>query len=269
MEKMIVFGTGHAMSIKYANTAFGIYDDYNFFLVDGGGGREVLSWFVQNQEFLGRLQAGFLSHAHTDHILGMVWMMRKIAFDLEQGRREQGFCLYGEEKTLDILYKICSALLRPQEIGQFGKKIQLIAVRDGESREILGKQFTFFDIHSTKMIQFGFSAADHEKKLVFLGDEPVNDWGMKYLENADWMLSEAFCLDEEREIYHPEKFHHGTVKSASEIAQKYGVKNLVLWHTEDETTYGCKKDRYTKESRRYYTRGRVWVPDDGEIIPLG
>ncbi len=33
----------------------------------------------------------------------------------------------------------------------------MITVRDGESRELIGRNVTFFDIQSTKAKQFGFS----------------------------------------------------------------------------------------------------------------
>ena len=268
MEKLIVYGTGHAMTVKYANTAFSICSGESAFLVDGGGGREVFCWFQQNPEYWERLSAGFLSHVHTDHILGMIWILRKLAFDMEQGKREKVFYLYGHREALSVVYEICQTLLRRQEMEQFGKRLLLVTVNDGERVNLAGKQMTFFDIHSSKMKQFGFSMEKDKKKLVFLGDEPVNLWGMQYLEGADWMLSEAFCLDEEKEIYRPEQFHHGTVRYASEAAEKYNVKNLVLWHTEDETTYGVRKEQYTRESQKYYTKGRVWVPEDGEIISL-
>ena len=79
----------------------------------------------------------------------------------------------------------------------------------------------------------------------------IDDWGALY---------------EEREIHTPYRYHHSTVREASETAERFHVKNLVLWHTED-ATYGERKRRYTEEAGRYY-RGNVWVPDDGEVILL-
>ena len=51
------------------------------------------------------------------------------------------------------------------------------------------------------------------------------------------------------------------------MAEKHHVKNLLLWHTEDEATYGNRKELYSKEAAVYYS-GKIWVPDDGEIIDL-
>lgn len=44
-------------------------------------------------------------------------------------------------------------------------------------------------------------------------------------------------------------------------------KNLVLWHTEDETTFGIRKDVYTKEAKTFFD-GNIYVPDDFDTIEL-
>ena len=45
-----------------------------------------------------------------------------------------------------------------------------------------------------------------------------------------------------------------------------GVRNLILYHTEDKTLE-TRKTRYTSEAETAF-RGRVWVPDDLESIIL-
>ena len=97
----------------------------------------------------------------------------------------------------------------------------------------------FFDIHSTKAKQFGFRT-DLEKdiSLVCLGDEPYNSLCKPYVEGADWMLCEAFCL--------------------------YGMRDI--FHTED-TDLKNRKKQYTKEVKLLYS-GNVYVPDDLEVLKL-
>ena len=46
-------------------------------------------------------------------------------------------------------------------------------------------------------------------------------------------LCEAFCLYEDREVFQPYKKHHSTALDAGRLAAELGVKNLVLYHTED------------------------------------
>ena len=41
----------------------------------------------------------------------------------------------------------------------------------------------------------------------------------------------------------------------------------MIWHTEDETTFGIRKEVYTKEAKTFFD-GNIYVPDDFEIIEL-
>lgn len=77
-------------------------------------------------------------------------------------------------------------------------------------------------------------------------------------------MHEAFCLYEQADIFDPYTKHHSTVKDACELAQKLGVKNLLLYHTEDRNIRN-RKALYEKEGRRYYD-GNLFVPDDLETI---
>lgn len=58
--------------------------------------------------------------------------------------------------------------------------------------------------------------------------------------------------------------HHSTVKDACELAQKLHIKNLVLYHTEDDHVDN-RKELYKAEGAHYYT-GNIFVPDDLEVM---
>ena len=51
------------------------------------------------------------------------------------------------------------------------------------------------------------------------------------------------------------------------LAEKLGVKNLVLYHTEDKSI-ATRKQAYTAEAKEYY-HGNAFVPDDLDVIELG
>ena len=51
------------------------------------------------------------------------------------------------------------------------------------------------------------------------------------------------------------------------LAEKLGVKNLVLYHTEDKSI-ATRKQAYTAEAKEYY-HGNVFVPDDLDVIEIG
>ncbi len=50
------------------------------------------------------------------------------------------------------------------------------------------------------------------------------------------------------------------------LVEELGVKNLVLYHTE-EKTLANRKENYTREAAENF-KGRIFVPDDLEVIEL-
>ena len=87
------------------------------------------------------------------------------------------------------------------------------------------------------------------------------------MEGSDWLLHEAFCLYQDRDRFRPYEKHHSTVKDACLMAGEMGIKNLILYHTEDQTGIDTRKKRYLEEGRQYFS-GNLYVPDDGDVILL-
>lgn len=267
MDKLIVLGTGHAGVTKCYNTCFIITNDKEYILVDAGGGNGILVNLQKAQIPLNKIKAAFVSHKHTDHILGMIWVIRIIGHLILGGHYEGNLTIYCHAELVHTIQLITTATLDKKITDLIGKRIILHTVADGDIENLGSYRTTFFDIHSSKTKQFGFKVnLANGKVLTFLGDEPYNSVCQKYVSNSDWLLSEAFCLYSEREIYQPYEKHHSTVKEASELAAELNVKNLVLWHTEDGNL-SKRKELYTKEGKLYY-EGNLYVPDDLEMLEL-
>ena len=104
------------------------------------------------------------------------------------------------------------------------------------------------------------------KILTFLGDEPYREQVKSYCLDVDYLLHEAFCLYEEKEIFKPYEKHHVTAKDACENAKQLNAKAVILYHTEDKSLDSRKK-RYKAEGKTVYN-GDIYVPDDLEVIDL-
>ena len=102
--------------------------------------------------------------------------------------------------------------------------------------------------------------------LACLGDEPYNPLNRSYIEGADWMMCEAFCLYADRDTFKPYEKCHSTALDAGKLAAELGVKNLILYHTE-EKTLASRKEKYSLEAAEFF-KGRIVVPDDLEVIEL-
>lgn len=265
--ELIMLGTGHAMVTRCYNTCFALHVNGEYFLVDAGGGNGILVQMEAAGIPFEKVHGMFVTHAHTDHILGVVWVIRKIATLMRKGEYEGSLTVYCHDKVKAILDFMCGQMLPKKFTAFLGERIFLEAVEDGAKRKWFGMPFTFFDICSTKEKQFGFAAVLPDgRRFVCLGDEPYQDTCRSYVQGCDWLLCEAFCMDEDKEIYKPYEKHHSTALDAGKTAAKLEVKNLVLYHTEDDCLQERKR-RYTEEARIHYG-GNVFVPMDLERIRL-
>jgi len=267
METLIMLGTGNATVTRCYNTCFAIQRGEDYFLVDTGGGNGILTQLEKAQIPLNRIHEVFISHEHTDHLLGLVWLIRMIATQMKKDKYEGNLDIYCHDGLIDTIMTIAKLTIQPKFFKMIGERIFLHTVQDGDQKRIFDHDVTFFDIGSEKARQFGFvMTLENGKKFSFLGDEPYRECEYEYALDADWFLHEAFCLYRDREIYKPYEKFHTTVKEACEYATQLRAKNVILYHTEDRNLPERKK-LYVEEGRQYYT-GNLLVPDDLERIEL-
>ena len=103
--------------------------------------------------------------------------------------------------------------------------------------------------------------------LACLGDEPYNPLNRKYVEKADWMMCEAFCLYADRDVFKPYEKNHSTALDAGKLAEELGIRNLILYHTEEKTV-ATRKENYTREAAEHF-KDNIIVPEDLESIEIG
>ena len=266
-ETLILLGTGNATVTKCFNTCFAIKTEEEYFLVDTGGGNGIMTQLEKAGIPMESIHEIFMSHEHTDHLLGLIWLIRMIATKMKKGQYEGNLNIYCHADLKEIILTITRLTVQAKFFNMIGERIFIHPVEDNEERDILGYHVTFFDIHSTKAKQFGFTMnLKNGKKFTFLGDEPYQEHEEVYAKDADWLLHEAFCLYADRDKYKPYEKHHTTVKEACENGEKLGAKNLILYHTEDKNLAN-RRELYTAEGSLYY-HGNLIVPDDLERIVL-
>lgn len=265
--KLTMLGTGNASAFDCYNTCFLLTDENEHFLVDGGGGNGIFHQLRQeNIEWID-IHNIFVTHKHIDHIFGVLWMIRMFAQAMQSNKYDDDLRIYSHREVINILRNACKAFLTPKQAKFIDDRIHLITVHDGDRFNIMHHEVQFFDIHSEKDRQFGFVfEIDENRKIACCGDEPFNERNKRYIENSDWLLHEAFCLDSQKEKFKPYEKHHSTVKDACENAEKLKAVNLILYHTE-ETNLKERKKLYSEEGKKYY-HGNLYVPDDLEVIEM-
>lgn len=260
-----MLGTGHAAVTECYNTCFVLEENGEYFLVDGGGGYTLFRQLKQVEIDFKKIHTVFVTHKHLDHLTGILWMLRMVLSMMAAERYQDELVIYSHDEVIGILNDMAYRLF-PEKMTRFiGKKLHFIVVTDKEKRKILNHDVTFFDIHSSKDKQFGFMLEFDNQRLTCLGDEPYNDTEKEYVTNASWLMHEAFCLYEQRDLYKPYEKHHSTVKDACLIANEMKVKHLVLYHTEDQNIKN-RKELYGREG--HFFKGKLYIPDDLETIEL-
>lgn len=268
--QITMLGTGNATVSQIYNTCFVLQTPSTLMLVDAGGGNGILAQLKKINVQISDIHHLFVTHAHTDHVLGGIWVIRMVA----QCKGYEGLLhVYGNDKVIKVIKTIIDMILAKKQLAKVAERVVFHQLEDGDCFEVGDMKLECFDIQSTKEKQFGFraelpSSDESDKPLVLacLGDEPYNEQNRRYIVGADWMMCEAFCLYADRDTFKPYEKCHSTALDAGKLAEELGVKNLILYHTE-EKTLANRKEKYTREAAENF-KGRIFVPDDLEVIEL-
>ena len=237
MEKLIVLGTGSGLTINcYSLSALLENTNGNYLLIDTGSGNQILNHLKAKNININKIHDIFISHKHIDHLWGIIPLLRYI---MQQHRKS----------NYDGILNIYCA----EEIKQI--------------IDMLGYEVEAIDTESIECIQYGFKIIlNSGKTLAFLGDVPCSKNVYSKIENSNWVLHEAMCLEKDKYKVKPHEKNHSTVKDVSIAMNTLNIKNLLLWHCIDNNIE-TRKELFTKEAKEYFN-GNVYVPNDLDEIEL-
>lgn len=266
MEKIIMLGVGNGGPLELYNTCFVIQNENDNFLVDTGGSIEIIKRLKEADIDYKTIKHIFISHSHTDHILGIFWLFKKISRDVMHGVITEKINIYCNDVVMEAITGVAKYILPEKLMKAIYSIVDFKVLNDGDTYNINGVDYTFFDIQAKGTKQYGFRCILNDKRFAFLGDETLNPNLYESIRNYDYVMHEAFCLDSEEGIFHAYEKNHSTTRSVSEVMNGLNVKNLILYHTE-ESHKEKRKELYTKEAEEYFN-GHVIVPDDMESIDI-
>lgn len=267
--KITVLGTGNGTVVNCYNTCFALDDGSNeYFLVDAGGGNGIIKQLKDSNISPLQIKNMFISHTHTDHIMGAVWMIRMVAREYVKDDGNAVFNIYGNNEVINALRVMGNVVLPKRFTDLFDTRIKFIEVDTGSEATILNKKIDFFDANANKVKITGFVMWLNEKdKFTFIGDEYCKPETEKYVEKSKWLFADTFMAGEEAEEYNPIKRHsHSTVKFVAELCERLNVENVIFSHSVD-TDLPNRKRIFTEDAKKYY-HGNVYVPDDLEQIEI-
>lgn len=257
MEKITMLGTGHAMTTKCFNTCFVYENEVGKMLVDTGGGQQLVGQMRKAGVAAGDMDCVFISHSHTDHLLGLPWLIRM---------RLKNFT--GRPLKIIAHPQLCETagellrLMFPDNVQELEQGVVFCPVEDGEEIEACGCRMLCYDTRSERCRQFGFSMIlESGKKFVFNGDVPYDEVNHARMEHADYLMHEAFCLEKN---WHNKG--HTCVAVTAQYATKLNAKKLIIVHCGDDN-YEQRREEYTQEAAAHFD-GEIFVPYDLETIVL-
>lgn len=257
IKKMVFVGTGSAMAYKAFNTSIAFVDDKDeSFLIDAGGGNSIFNYLERANIEIVKIKNLFITHNHTDHILGVLWLIRKFATI----NNEQLICnFYMPDSVYTDLIKLCEITISKGQLKKGLEHIKFNIVHNLETINIGDLKITFFDTLYEKTTQFGCKIEDSELSIGFCGDVPLLKENFSLLENVDVLIHEALCDSKNAEKHKVYKKGHSTAKDAGKIANEISAKNLFLIHKSDDfiNSNALFEDAVSEFD------GKVIVPEDG------
>lgn len=253
-------GNGEPMTTMQFNTCFAFVDENKeYFLIDTGGGNGILKRFKDENIDIKQIKNIFITHSHTDHILGALWIIRKIA----NIKEEYNCNFYMSESVYKDLINLCNICIS-KHMEKAQKHITFKIVSHLQKVKIGDNIITFFDTFTQKTPQLACKIENGEKTIGFCGDIPLERDNFSLLNNIDILMHEALCDSKSAEKFNVYNRGHVTSKDAARTAKETNSKKLVLIHKADAYI----RNNILKDDAKTEFDGEIEIPEDGTIIKL-
>ncbi|HWP51864.1 MAG TPA: MBL fold metallo-hydrolase, partial [Clostridia bacterium] len=127
-QELIVLGTGNAMVTRCFNTCFALRFGQEYFLIDSGGGNGILRVLADADILPSDIHHLFITHAHTDHILGVPWLVRSIGTQMLANRYDGTLTIYCHDVAEQAIRTICELTIQKKFNKLFDDRIQFVTL---------------------------------------------------------------------------------------------------------------------------------------------
>lgn len=247
------------MPFRSNSSAILVDDNDTQLLLDTSGGYTIFRAFYDAGKSARDITHIFISHYDADHILGIVPLVRLFSSD---DNERTIFCSQTTKDAIDTIFTYTAH----RHFEKVKNRLNFVILGDGDTATFNGHSLTAFDVKSDKTPQLGCAVtfAD-QKRVIFVGDEPLESHCLPLAQNCDILIHEAFCTSDQVDHFKPYEKQHGTAKDAGERAVEAHAKTLALFHMEDETLE-TRKLSYLADVRAGGYADNVVVPIDGDTL---
>lgn len=286
---VVTVGTGSPFPGDRAQTATAVFVNGHFFMFDVGAGA------VQKSEKFGlpldKLDAIFLTHYHSDHIMDLPNMISR---SWQRGRTNN-LKIYGPQGLNQLMTSVDNFLEidNSYRLAHHGIEVMDTTYADGMANEFImdqdshqvifaqdGITITAFDVtHEPIEPAVGYKIEYNGKKLVISGDTKKNKLLIEMAQKSDLLIHEAMIMTFQEMLAKANKEaglvrnahiitdiqdYHTSPKEAAEVAQAANVKVLVLNHLAPAPENRMLKRMYFKEMGVF--DGEKHLANDGDVF---
>lgn len=267
----ILLGTGYPRpNAQHAGAATVIRTDDAWFLVDAGRGATMR--IAATSLDYAKLRGVMLTHLHSDHTAGLPDVF---ITSWQFGRKSAPLELYGPPGTqqlADAMLKFFAYDIHMrrdvlEKHPAAGATIRVHAVREGVIYDDGKVKVTAFVVdHRPIEPAFGYRFDSGGKSIVISGDTKPSDNLVKFARGADVLIHEAYLPEHFARVDTPEvaarlKAYHTSAEEAGEVAERAGVRTLVLTHLIPADADATFRERASKAFH-----GRIIVGSDLLLI---
>lgn len=258
MEKLIVLGAANTTTDAHCyNTCFALQKKGEFLLVDAGGGNDILSQLKQAAISPAGLRHLIATQKRNDNLLSIVCLLRRVTTLMTRDEYEGTFHIWCPDVISAAIVTLAQIVLPKKLVDLIGSRVLLHPITDCATTAIFDCPVTFFDLHRTDSVQYGFSLLLSDKrKLTYLGDQPYCTDCLPHVQGTDILLCETMCLHSEAGALPAQQL--SAAEKACRLAEQLKVSTLVL----------CPANNPKSEARsvleqtigKQFYRGNLLVP---------
>ncbi|NEW61500.1 MBL fold metallo-hydrolase [Sulfurovum sp. bin170] len=249
--KIIFFGTSGGIPTRDRNvTSIGLktkMDRWSMF--DCGDGTtfqvERSSWD------LSKLDSIFITHLHADHFFGVL----SVLFRKDMYRESCDLTLYAPKGVKEFINN--SLEITKKIFGKYSLKI--VEIEEDDEIELRDMKIKVLPMRH-RIPCYGFYVESMGKKIIIAGDNEEPEILKEYLQDLDLLIHEV-TFKEEHYVRHRKNSMHTTAKRLGEVADKYGLKSLIVTHL--SARYKSKKDvQGLYDEIAFSYKSRLYVAND-------
>ncbi len=259
MNKIIFLGTAAAVTNKYRdNTSILILNKNEKILVDCPGA--LLIKLARLGIDYKTVSTIFITHAHPDHIYGLVAFMHSRYFLKDK------INIFAHPITIELIKNI-RKIFSLEDTNKFPELLYHTVKPDSKtpfyvSRNI--KAYCFSVNHRPESLGLKF-LFKNKKKVIFSGDTAYSKNLIKEARNCDYLIHDCFAPSRFFTKYPKLKTMHTSSKMLGMIAKEANVKTLLPIHFTCEIRYSTETVK--REINATY-KGKIILPNDFDTLNI-